>query len=955
MSRKIFSTATFPRSWRYASVGVLRHQLATELALLCRRRPSRDAILNLQIKKLRRLLDHTYRNVPYYRKLFDRNGVNPRDIRAVSDLARVPITEKNDLRRIPVRETVVRGLRPERLLVTTTSGSSGEPFAIRRTWLEKRMGTLRWIRAMHRLGMRMTDKYATIMYIRPSDPRERTFDRRLVNALGFYPLVALDCCQPPEKIVPALRKHRPDFVVGYPGALALIADHMTRQDRRAVAPRVIAAVGEVLTEEARERIGHAFGAQVYNLYGSYELGLIACECRETRELHVCDDHVLLEVLSNGRPALPGKSGELVATNLGAFAMPFIRYRLGDVVTKGLEVCSCGQPFSTLRRIEGRTIDYFPLPDGRLMHPFQLVGAVLKNAKWILRYQLTQERRDRILLHVVPSPRPDAVEIRRLEDVVNPILGPRVEFSVILVPEIEPGPGGKVQTLRSLVAGEENAVHIQRRFPAGADPVRSAGQGRRFREATSPQSAVSGILTEQRPVVTSLATLLDGLDAVQIFVHNVSSVPDSAPLTRILPGIERYPERALLLAGEKDIVCVSHPVETEFLEFIRNTLGIGPRPENVIVASPSDIGRGDGDITGRLLSHSDVLDRIAERVATVPRIILNPFIASPNEFALAEALAERLGRQVEVLGGNPDVVQRAYRKHVVRAKAIELGVPVAEGEVVHLQRAEGNGARDLTPLRAVVERRLGVTGKIIIRGTCGTSGTATRVVENDPVSVRSALHEISRARDNTTYLVDVLFDVLASPNIQMFIHPADQGIFCVGIADQLLSADLIHEGNVSPSKAERLTEMVAASTRMCEWLRDGGYTGLLGLDFVEYEDPATGERDYFLAEINPRTNGASYLMTLLQRLGRNDRSHHHRAPTAGFSINVRTTLRSFAEIRRWHERLFYKPETGCGMLPYNTGCLSHGKFTAAFLGGSMEEVEAMCEDFSARLLSRPALV
>ena len=426
-------------------------------------RPRTDPreILGIQTRKLRRLVSHAYRNVPYYRRLLDRSGVVPHDIQTPSDLARLPITTKNDLRAIPLEETVARGVRPERLPSVTTSGSSGEPFTIHRTWLENRIDALRWIRAVRHLGMQVTDRFATILYIRPVDRRDETFDKRALRALNVHRRLSLDCCDDPRKIIREFCAFRPAVIIGYPGTLALIADSMTDHDRRIVRPRGVLACGEVLTAAARRRIRTGFTAPVYNLYASRELGLIAWECADTGDLHVCDDGVLVEVLCDGRPARPGEEGELVATNLDASAVPFIRYRLGDLVTKGHEACPCGRPFSTLRRIEGRTVDHFPLPDGRLMHPYRIVRTVLQSAAWIRRYQLVHDRRSRVLLRVVPSHPPTEEEIRRLENAARPLLGPDVEFDVLLVPEIETGPGGKLKVLCSLVDRPQAEASAQR--------------------------------------------------------------------------------------------------------------------------------------------------------------------------------------------------------------------------------------------------------------------------------------------------------------------------------------------------------------------------------------------------------------------------------------------------------------------------------------------------------------
>jgi phenylacetate-CoA ligase len=118
----------------------------------------------------------------------------------------------------------------------------------------------------------------------------------------------------------------------------------------------------------RELIEEAFGAPIYDTYASIEFNLLAWQCRQTGGLHTCDDGVVMEIMDGARAVREGEEGEVVGTDLHSYAMPMIRYRLGDIATKGRSPCPCGQPFSTIRSIRGRTIDCFTLPDGRVMHP-----------------------------------------------------------------------------------------------------------------------------------------------------------------------------------------------------------------------------------------------------------------------------------------------------------------------------------------------------------------------------------------------------------------------------------------------------------------------------------------------------------------------------------------------------------------------------------------------------------
>lgn len=422
---------------------------------------TRDEIISFQNKRLRSLIIHAYKNVPYYRKLFDREGLKPRDIQTIDDLSKIPITSKNDLQLLPVEEVVARGVNPNNLIVRRTGGSSGEPSIIRRTWFEERLlGSLR-LRAMHDLGLRMTDMTASILLIRATHPHDNQIPMRILRALGLYRRVQISCLLPPEDILVQLQHVRPDVLGAFSGQLSWLVQNIDN-DRLAARPRFIFVAGEVLTPLMRDQIIKAFKAPVYELYASHEFNLIAWQCKETGELHTCDDGMIVEVLKDGRLASTAERGEVVGTNLHSFAMPFIRYRLGDIVTKGLDACPCGQPFSTIKAVQGRMLDYFRLPGGRMIHPYEIIRIIVSDkAPWIRQYQLIQEREDRIISLVVPSKKPTTQEISLLEESVTKVLGPGVEFRIVIVPEIKFEPNGKFRVSRSMVKSDYDGIDWER--------------------------------------------------------------------------------------------------------------------------------------------------------------------------------------------------------------------------------------------------------------------------------------------------------------------------------------------------------------------------------------------------------------------------------------------------------------------------------------------------------------
>jgi len=263
-------------------------------------------------------------------------------------------------------------------------------------------------------------------------------------------------------MVQKLREYRPDVLEGYPGVLAKIAENIEDDPSRLICPRLVVVGGEVLSPLMRDVIARAFAAPVFDFYASYEFKLLAWECKETGKFHVCDDAVILEVLKEGRPASIGERGEVVGTGLHSFAMPFIRFRLGDIVTRGSETCSCGQPFTTIREVQGRIIDYFLLPDGRVIHPYEILSLFLSDAyPWIRQYQLTQESEGLVVLRVVPSTIPPHDELAHIEASVKALLGPGVDFQTRLVSEIKVEPSGKFRPSRSLVKSDYDGIDWNR--------------------------------------------------------------------------------------------------------------------------------------------------------------------------------------------------------------------------------------------------------------------------------------------------------------------------------------------------------------------------------------------------------------------------------------------------------------------------------------------------------------
>jgi phenylacetate-CoA ligase len=417
-------------------------------------RAGREEIVAFQNRKLRHLIHHASRDVVYYQRLFERTGIHPEDISTADDLALLPITERNDLKAGPPSDLFSRRVSPERLVRRATSGSSGRPFLVRRAHLEEHVINMFRIRAHRHYGLRLRDRIAGVLAVGTPGENRSAFLTGLRQAAGVHRYYPVNCLQPSETVRRRLEELDPDVITGYPSSIArMTLLYGTFPGNRRL--RYITCGGESLTSLKRKAIEEGYGVPVFDILGAHECNIVAWECPQTGLYHVCDDNIVAEVVRDGQRVREGERGELVITTLHSHAMPFIRYRLGDVVVKGPDTCPCGQPFSTFREIGGRIRDYFTLPDGRSIHPLEVALPVITdNAPWINQFQMTQETETRFVLRVSTLREPTAGEVSTLRRIAIERLGRGAEFHLQVVDQIPFEASGKYKDCQSLLRSDE---------------------------------------------------------------------------------------------------------------------------------------------------------------------------------------------------------------------------------------------------------------------------------------------------------------------------------------------------------------------------------------------------------------------------------------------------------------------------------------------------------------------
>ena len=395
-------------------------------------------IAAFQTRCLRAIVRQAYDAVPYYRTLFQQAGVQPEDIRTLDDIQRIPISSRSAIQETPIEQICRRDVRPQDLLFRSTSGSSGRPLQIRRSWMEEQI--LLALRAKACRGYGLGVRSARISVRWEAEPEQ---DTTLLERFGLAKRHALSRRSSNDDVARTLRQARADFIEGPPSLLAKLASVLTENDRALGRAKVILTGSESLTLQRRREIERGFGAPIRDIYGSHEFVFIAGECPHGGPYHVADESLIVEVLRDGEPVKPGETGELVGTALHSYAMPFIRYRLGDLVVRGEGFCRCGALTTVLERIDGRVLDQFHLADGSVLHAYDLSSPLRTAAPWLRQFQIVQYERKRILIKAVALWEPSVEECRHAIAPVREVLGENAEVDLKLVESIPRAHTGKL--------------------------------------------------------------------------------------------------------------------------------------------------------------------------------------------------------------------------------------------------------------------------------------------------------------------------------------------------------------------------------------------------------------------------------------------------------------------------------------------------------------------------------
>lgn len=394
-----------------------------------------------QLHRLQVIVRHAYDQSAYYRECLAETGVVPESINSLSDLLRLPILTKDDIRANKAR-LVASSANIAELIPGKTSGSTGTSLEFyqdedSRQW--KRASTIAYDRWS---GWDMGERVGAIWGNPEIYHNWRLYLRNFLRNRHIY----LDTLKMDEKAMleyhAILLRKKPVILFGHAHSLFLFARFLEQKGLSGIHPRGIISTCMVLHDFERETIERIFGCRVTNRYGCEEVSLIACECSEGN-MHLNCDTLIVEFIRDGKPVSVGEPGAIVVTDLTNYGMPFIRYKVGDVgVLSTKTSCNCGCTYPIMESLEGRVADYVMTPDGNYISGISLTENFAMHLPGIKQMQIVQEQIDLLIFRIVKGEGFAEQTLQDLDRLARERFGSQMHWQVEYADSIQSERSGK---------------------------------------------------------------------------------------------------------------------------------------------------------------------------------------------------------------------------------------------------------------------------------------------------------------------------------------------------------------------------------------------------------------------------------------------------------------------------------------------------------------------------------
>ncbi|WP_223701282.1 phenylacetate--CoA ligase family protein [Sutcliffiella deserti] len=415
---------------------------------------SSSEVKEIQKQKLIKLVKHCFENVPYYKKLLVDHGVaNENGDIFIENYSNLPILTKEDIKK-NFENMKSKDLDKRKWYKNSSGGSTGQPVQLIQDTYYKDYNRANKMLFDRWAGYEVGDKKALLWGSeRDLFQGKETVQRRLINFvrneiwLNSFKMTSEDMLDYVKKI----NEYKPSLITSYVSSIYELARLIEKENLEVHSPKAIMTSAGNLYPHMREKVETVFKTKVFNRYGSREVADVACDCEKHEGLHVSMGTHYVELIKNdGDIAAPGETGEVIVTSLSNFAMPLLRYKIGDLAVWSENECSCGRGLPLFKEITGRTTDVFVREDGGIVDPayfIHIVGVVLFD-EWIERFQVVQEEKSLVkILIVLKDETKDPLikykaNLDQMKEKIQLVMGKQCQVDIEFTEDIPPLPSGK---------------------------------------------------------------------------------------------------------------------------------------------------------------------------------------------------------------------------------------------------------------------------------------------------------------------------------------------------------------------------------------------------------------------------------------------------------------------------------------------------------------------------------
>ena len=398
-----------------------------------------EQLETLQRNKLQKLMNHCYRNVPYYTDIFKQIGLKPEDIKTVKDLERLPFLDK---RTVNANFDKLQAKNMVKFLANRarTSGTTGRPTTFLRDYHSINFESAAMWRFWNNLGdfglRRVVLRGADVVPIERKKPPFWVYspaNRELI--MSVYHLSG----DTAKSYIEKLKEFNPDTLSALPSAAYQLAVYCQNSGCE-INLKAVYTTCELLPASYRSFIEKVFQCPVMDWYGQSERVAAIAQC-EVGTYHILEDYSIVET------AATNCGLEIVGTGLDNYLMPLIRYRTGDIIELGHCMCSCGRSFRTVEKFYGRNVDYVITPEGNRISLLLVNEAIdLAAVSNIGQIQFVQEAVGKLEVNIVKSNIRKPLEREKIVQLVKSRTSPEMVVKVNEVESIPRGPNGKVSNV-----------------------------------------------------------------------------------------------------------------------------------------------------------------------------------------------------------------------------------------------------------------------------------------------------------------------------------------------------------------------------------------------------------------------------------------------------------------------------------------------------------------------------